>query len=251
MGLEKSLEAVAITDHDCTTAIDEAIAAAQDQPIRVIPGIELSAEFYDQEVHVLGYFINYHDENLQLILEVFRAARLRRTELIVKKLNKFGILVSIDRVKEIAKGEVIGRPFVAMALIELGYVESITEGFEKYLNNGCPGYVERLLEVTPKDAIRIIRQVGGVPVLAHPKNYKDLIPKLAEIGLVGLEVYYGSYSPELRAELSTIADQYNLIKTGGSDFHSPTNTRYGRFGESNTPASVVKDLERCWQSENK
>ncbi len=219
------LRVLALTDHDTTGGLEEAAQAARALDIDFIPGIEINTDVSGGEVHVLGYFPEYQRPAFQAILKVLRDARERRGQRMVELLNEQGINVSWDRVREIAKGAV-GRPHVAKALLEAGYVLSIGEAFDKYIGTNCFAYVPRY-RLTPEDAVHLIASANGLPVMAHPielpglDELRNWLPGLCEAGMVGLETYYGPYTPENERALRALADEYNLIPSGGTDFHGP------------------------------
>jgi predicted metal-dependent phosphoesterase TrpH len=222
---EVGLRVLALTDHDSTEGLDEASEAALHLAIDFIPGIEINTDVGRDEIHVLGYYLEYQRPEFQAILQVLRDARTRRGQRMVELLNQQGVSIMWERVRQIAQGAV-GRPHVARALLEAGYVQSIGEAFDKYIGRGCPAYVPRY-KLEPVDAIRLIRSANGLPVMAHPITVPGLdelrkwLPELVTEGLVGLETYYGPYTPEQVQELHELADQYHLIPTGGTDFHGP------------------------------
>ena len=219
------LNVLALTDHDTTNGLDEAAVAARRLDIDFIPGIEINTDVNKDEIHMLGYYLDYQRPEFQAVLQVLRDARERRGQKMVELLNAEGVHVSWERVHELAQGSV-GRPHVAKALMEAGYVKSIAEAFDKYIGKGCPAYVPRY-KLSPIDAIRLIKSANGLPVMAHPITLPGLVelrpwlPELCEAGLVGLETYYGPYTHEQEEELRTLASAHNLIPTGGSDFHGP------------------------------
>ena len=219
------LRVLALTDHDTTNGLDEARAAALQLGIDFIPGIEINTDVGTDEIHVLGYYLDYQHPEFQQVLQVLRDARERRGQRMVELLNEQGIAVSWERVRAIAQGSV-GRPHVAKALLEAGYVQSISEAFDKYIGKSCPAYVPRY-RLAPIDAVRLIRSANGLPVMAHPidlpgiDELRNWLPELVEAGLVGLETYYGPYTQEQERQLRALADQYHLIPTGGTDFHGP------------------------------
>lgn len=218
---DRRLEAVAITDHDTTAGIAEAQAAAG--TLLVIPGIELSAEDQKLDVHVLGYFVDGQNAAFQATLTRFRDDRARRGQRIVEKLAALGLPVAWERVLELADGGSVGRPHVARAMVEAGYVESTHEAFNRYLHNGGPAYVSRE-RLTPEAAIDLIHSAGGAAVLAHPgllANYAAMVERLVPAGLDGVEVAHPKNPPILRDNLRALAARYNLIMTGGTDFHGP------------------------------
>jgi 3',5'-nucleoside bisphosphate phosphatase len=219
------LRVLALTDHDTTNGVKEAAEAAQELGIDFIPGIELNTDVGGGEVHVLGYFPEFERPAFQHVLRTLRDARERRGQCMVELLNEQGIEVSWERVREIAQGAV-GRPHVAKALLEAGYVGSIGEAFDKYIGKGCAAYVPRY-RLTPTEAVHLIDSANGLPVIAHPLDLPGLtqlrkwLPELCAAGMVGLETYYGPYTEENEAVLHMLADEYHLIPTGGTDFHGP------------------------------
>ena len=219
------LRVLALTDHDHTGGIEEASHAAAEVDIDFIPGIEINTDVSGGEVHVLGYFIEYQRPAFQAILKVLRDARERRGQRMVELLNEQGVNVSWERVREIAQGSV-GRPHVAKALLEAGYVRTIGEAFDSYIGTGKPAYVPRY-KLSPADAVRLIASANGLPVIAHPielpglDELRNWLPDLVKVGMVGLETYYGPYTSEQEQALLALANEYALIPTGGTDFHGP------------------------------
>src|SRR5579863_3000381 len=222
---EVGLRVLALTDHDTTDGVEEAAKAAAALDIDFIPGIEINTDVSGGEVHVLGYFPEFRRPAFQAILKVLRDARERRGQRMVELLNEQGINVAWESVREIAQGAV-GRPHVAKALLEAGYVQTIGEAFDKYIGNGCYAYVPRY-RLTPEDAVRLIASANGLAVIAHSIDLPGLdelrgwLPGLCEAGMVGLETYYGPYTAEQEQALRALADEYHLIPTGGTDFHGP------------------------------
>ena len=222
---EAGLRTVALTDHDTTNGIEEAARTAQALNIEFIPGIELNSDVSGGEVHILGYYLEYQRPAFQATIKVLRDARVRRGERMVELLNQEGIAITWERVREIAQGSV-GRPHIAQALKEAGYVQSISEAFDKYIGNRSPAYVPRY-KLTPEEAVRLIVSANGLPVIAHPITLPGLdtlhtwLPGLKAAGLVGLETYYGPYTQQDEQALLALAHEYTLIPTGGTDFHGP------------------------------
>ncbi|GAW91533.1 PHP domain-containing protein [Calderihabitans maritimus] len=240
--LKLGLRGIAITDHDTTEGIEEACQAASGKSLLVIPGVEISTEWQEREVHLLGYWIDFKQEWFQAQLRVIREGRERRIKAMVQKLNSLGYPVSYSRVEELAGEGSIGRPHVAQALVEKGYVADIGEAFEIFIGKGRPAYVPRM-KLEPQEAVRLIIRAGGVPVLAHPGLIGDdaLIPPLLEAGLRGLEASYPEHSPETESHYRELAAKYGLIATGGSDFHGYL--RGCHLGESGVPYKIIKVLE--------
>ncbi|QBD80138.1 PHP domain-containing protein [Ktedonosporobacter rubrisoli] len=219
------LRVLALTDHDSSDGIDEASQAAASLDIDFIPGIEINTDVNGGEVHMLGYFIEYQLPAFQAVLKVLRDARERRGQRMVELLNEQGVSIAWEKVREIAQGAV-GRPHVAKALLEAGYVQTIGEAFDKYIGTGRPAYVPRY-KLSPVDAVHLIASANGLPVMAHPvelpglEELRNWLPELCEAGLVGLETYYGPYTSEQEQALLALANEYKLIPTGGTDFHGP------------------------------
>ena len=216
---------LALTDHDTTEGVAEAAEAAHDLDIDFIPGIEINTDISGGEVHVLGYFLDYPQAAFQNILRILRDSRELRGQRMVELLDQQGVHISWQRVREIANGTV-GRPHVARALLEAGYVQTIGEAFDTYIGRGSPAYVPHY-KLTPTEAVRLIASANGLPVIAHPLNIPGLVelrtwlPGLCKAGMVGLETYYGQYTPQDEQTLLALAHEYQLIPTGGSDFHGP------------------------------
>lgn len=242
---EKGLTYIALADHDSVAGIAAALAAAQSFPgLTVIPGIEISTDIPQGEVHILGYFIDYTDAQLLAKLEDFRNSRRRRAEKMVAKLDRLGIHIEWRRVQELAGTSTIGRPHIAQAMLERNYVPSFREAFDKYLGHGKPAYVERE-KMLPAEAAGIIVKAGGLPVLAHPLTIIEpeaMILELIPAGLVGIEAYYKDYSAEKVASLVALAQKHNLIATGGSDFHGIEPDEETAIGGNDVPLEAAERL---------
>ncbi|MDO8674189.1 MAG: PHP domain-containing protein, partial [Dehalococcoidia bacterium] len=190
----KGVQILAITDHDSTHGVEEALAVARSFPnLLVIPGIEIGTDVPNGEVHVLGYYVHYGDQAFQRKLEMLRNARLVRAQKMIARLAKMGVKIEWIRVQEIAGSGSVGRPHLAQAMFEKGYITSLQEAFTKYIGRNCPAYAERY-KLTPTEAVQLIASVGGLPVIAHPADIQELealVKKLKPAGLVGIEAYYG------------------------------------------------------------
>jgi predicted metal-dependent phosphoesterase TrpH len=242
VGHNKRLTAIAITDHDTIDGIDEALEAARGTDLEVIPGIELSAEVGSREVHILGYYLDHRHRGLQDKLDVLRTSRQKRALRMVKKLARMGLGVSWDRVMNIAgHSSAFGRPHVAQALCEEGFVGSVEEAFDRYIGLRGPAYVARY-KLTPSEALQIILDADGLPVLAHPRRQEDMVPKLVAEGLVGLEAYYSRYSLDECRALAHLARTHHLVPTGGSDFHGYREEAADVLGEVAVPEESVQRL---------
>jgi hypothetical protein len=222
------VRALAITDHDITTGIPEALAAGAALGIEVIAGVEISSRYGDNELHILGYFLDWQDPTLNARLAGLRASRHTRNPQIIERLRALGVDITYDEVKELAGTESVGRPHIARVLMQKGYVQSAREAFDRFLAHGKPAYVPRELP-DPPEAIAWIRAAKGVPVLAHPfwtgqegEELFRLCEKLKADGLGGVEVHYSTHNPKQTAELRDIAERLDLLVTGGSDFHGIT-----------------------------
>jgi len=238
------LAAVGITDHDTMEGIEPARMAAKDYGLEVVPGVELSTEIDGNDIHILGYFINYHHGRLQQELTDMRDVRVKRIKQMIEKLRDEGINnIEPQEVISLTKSNAVGRLHLATVLKEKGWVSSINEAFDRFIGEGCPAYVPKLKR-TPPEAIELIKESGGVAVLAHPmvNNKDELIPSLAKAGLGGIEVYYpGASETEVRF-YEGIAKKHNLIATGGSDAHGDgkNNTFIGKVS---VPLDVVRQLK--------
>jgi len=211
----------ALSDHDTLAGVAEAAATGRELGVRIIPATELNTESEWGDAHVLGYFIDPEDSELEKRLRWLRENRGRRIELMVEKLNALGYAVDLARVLEIAQGGALGRPHLAQALFEKGYVRSYDEAFNTLIAKDSPAYVARV-GLTPLEAVTLVRTHGGVPSLAHPGTVvglDEVLPKLVAAGLAGIEAYYGEHSPEMTARYLDRARALDLVPTGGSDFH--------------------------------
>lgn len=246
---ELGLDVVALTDHDTTQGLEEALAAGAELGIEVVPGVELSAEHDGTSVHVLAYWPDVTDAELQAELSRLRDERFRRGELIVDKLRELGLPVSFERVREIAGGGNIVRPHIAQAMVEAGIVETEREAFDRYLADGKPAHVPKHA-LDPVDAVGLILRAGGVCVLAHPGMWGDqssvpeeLIERMAAAGMRGLEVDHADHTPEQRAHYRRLAERLGLVPTGGSDCHGE---RYDpiRLGSATCDPDAYAELRR-------
>ena len=252
---ERGLRVISVSDHDTTNGLPEAMRAAERHPdLTIIPGIELSTDVPGGEIHILGYFVDHYDESLQRILEEFREGRLNRGLRMVRNLNDMGVGISWERVQEIAGDASIGRPHIAQALVEGGYVRYSKDAFDKYIGRNGPAYAERP-KLTPEDAVRLLIEHGALPVIAHPtysasKSGRSGIPSLTKIlaslkaaGIVGMEVYYGDYTDDQVNMLRELADEFGLVPCGGSDYHALGNPGEPEPGVAGPPMSSVQALE--------
>ena len=246
LAARQGLKTIAVSDHDTTDGLEEAFAAARRHPqLRIIPGIELSADVPGDEVHVLGYFFDLDNAVLQAELRRFRAGRIDRARTMVEKLGNLGIHLEWERVQAIAGDGAVGRPHIALAMVEAGYCAEPKEAFPEYLSRNGLAYVERA-KFTPEGAVQLIRQAGGVAVLAHPAYMNDMesgIASLAGAGLSGMEVHYAQYKDDTIRQLARLAREYELIPCGGSDYHALGNRNEPLPGVNGPPPQSVELLE--------
>lgn len=240
----KGLRTIAIADHDTVAGVPQALESACKASLRVIPAVEISCELAEGEVHLLGYFVDSSDDSpLAQMLARFRESRARRAHLMLDKLARLGMPLTWDEVEAFAGGESVGRPHVAQALVARGYAQSVAEAFDRYLFRGGPAYVPRF-KLAPEEAIALIRESGGVAVLAHPLDILDTVGWLTSAGLDGLEAYYPLYTPDVSAQIAAIARRHGLIVTGGSDFHGPRVSPGIDIGCVDVPDEVVQALDK-------
>jgi len=227
-----NLEGLAITDHDTVDGIGPAIEfnLKQKLALELIPGIEFNTEAGPNEIHILAYYLDYQNASLLQKLQELKRSRDERAAKMVQRLKRLGLPIELDRVREIAGGEVLGRPHVAEAMMEKGYVYSIKEAFARYLGYNQPAYVPRY-KFRPEEAIALIKQCGGVSVLAHPGLIKDQrqVARIAEMGIDGVEVFYPEHSEQQTVGYLEMAQSRGLLVTGGSDFHGGLDER-GKLG---------------------
>ena len=230
LAAETGLRSIAVTDHDSTDGLAEALVAGERLGVEIIPGVELSCDLPTGELHMLGYFPHYEAPRFQAELARLREGRVGRAEGMARRLTELGYPVSFERIQELAGDGALGRPHVAQALIEAGHVGSKAEAFDRFIGRNGPAYVERA-KLSPAEACQLLRSVGGLPVFAHPlivlmsgralepMPVDESLPELVEAGLAGLEVYYPHYMQVHIDRLLALARRYNLLTTGGSDFH--------------------------------
>ncbi len=244
--VKAGISCLAITDHDTVDGIAPALEAACAFPkLTVIPGVEINTDVASGEAHILGYFIDYNNQMLLERLREMRESRHDRAKKMIAKLEALGMPLSWERVVEIAGNDSIGRPHIALALLEKGYIASFKEAFDQYFGKkGHPAYVERT-RLTPGEACELIIQAEGVPVLAHPFTLADpetMVVELLKTGLAGIEVYYGTYPVTQISRLLDMARKYALIATGGSDFHGLDEANETPMGQAGVPLKSAADL---------
>lgn len=275
----KGLRAVGIADHDTTaglralfglsgmphlsgageTEVAETIETEREEPgsgkgegrpdlsaVGVVPAVELNSEWKGRELHILGYYIPVTPGPFTDLLSFLQDSRRQRIAETVKKLCALGMPIEESRVFELASGESVGRPHVAKAMVERGYVTSIKDAFDRFLGMGRPAYVERL-HLSPTECVRAVREAGGVPVWAHPGTSRalGLVKTLVESGLQGIEAYHPEHDKPMVQKCLTLAKEYRLIATGGSDFHGLARGEGGDLGSVVVPYEVVERLKEA------
>jgi hypothetical protein len=242
LAAQRGVRIIAVTDHDSTEGLAEAgAAAAKHEGLTLVPGIEMSADIPGDEVHILGYFLDYHDEEFQKTLTKLRHARRDRGRSMVEKLHELGVDIPWERVEELAGDGAVGRPHVAQALLEKGHISSFQEAFEKYIGRNGPAYVERV-KLTPVEAVDMLVSIGALPVLAHPSSLTrlgQLLQEMKAAGLVGMEVYYQDYDEATRGRLARVAEEHGLLKLGGSDYHGLSTPRERLPGDIPLPDESI------------
>ena len=246
------LAALALTDHDTVAGLPRFLAAAAGTAVRAVPGVELSVDCSSGVMHMLGYWMDTANPELIRQMEWIRNGRELRNQGMLEKLNALGFAMTRDEVQALAGEDVVGRPHFGQVMIQKGYAKDKNEVFDKWLGDGKPAYVDRP-RLTAAAAVAVIRQAGGVAVLAHPFTLRvsrdalaSLFFELAAAGLAGVECYYSEHSAELTKEFLAMARQANLVPTGGSDFHGEVSPgiRLGvGFGGLNVPDDVLAQLE--------
>lgn len=234
--IEKGLAAFALTDHDTVDGLDEAIAYAEmlrttlapeqaDTVPEIIPGIELSSEYFGQDVHIVGLYLDHHNESFAGKLQEFVDSRTLRNQKMCRLLQEAGMDITYEALLHEFPDAVITRAHYANYMLKKGYVSSVREAFERYVGDYCPCYVPRE-KITPAQAVSLILGAGGVPILAHPilyhlsdKNLDKLVGELKQAGLRGIEAIYSTYKPHEEREIRALAAKYDLLLSGGSDFH--------------------------------
>jgi 3',5'-nucleoside bisphosphate phosphatase len=238
----QGIKILSITDHDSVNAFNEATEYAKKFGIEVIPGVEISTDIRDTEVHILGYFVDPMNKDLEHYLHFFREERYKRAIRMVKKLNILGLDITIDDVLVFAKDSAIGRPHIAQALLAKGQVKSFFEAFYKYIGNHAPAY-ERKVHLSPQSAFKIINDAGGLAFIAHPGNMPEiLIKELIDAGVDGIEVIHPSHSPEQVKFYRGIVIEYFLLESGGSDFHGGKREDDENLGKYYTSSKVVDTM---------
>ena len=238
---KNDITTLALTDHDTIDGVDEAVQAGEKFGVRVISGVEINTDFGPGTMHICGYNIDIENKNLNDKLEIVQQARKNRKRVIVDKLNAAGVAVTLDEIEKATGPGQVGRPHFARVIMEKGYVTTVQEAFDKYFAKGAPCYVDRV-RLSIIDAVEMIKGAGGKAVLAHPNQlklesdeaYKSKLAEFKDFGIEGVEAYSSYHTEEENQKFKTMADELDLIATGGSDFHGKTkpDVELGIFGEN-------------------
>lgn len=223
---EQGLQAVAITDHDTIDGNAEALDEGAKSGLEVISGVEISAQFDLGSMHILGFFIDIGNTALKERLSLLQETRAQRNPKMVEKLRELGVELSYDEILHASGGGQVGRPHFAQVLLRKGYVNTVQEAFDRYLGKGAPAYVNKF-RFEPEEAMGLIREAGGIPVLAHPftlhipspHQLDALLGELVPLGLMGIEVFYPEHTKDQISLYKGLTQKHDLLVTGGSDYH--------------------------------
>ena len=248
MAARAGYRAIAITDHDNLNGVDEAVSVGEHLGLEVVPGIELSTDYAGTEVHILGYFVDPGAESLSDLLAVALRRREARNERITEVLRAAGIQVTMDEVRAKFPGTVLGRPHIAMVMMDKGYVSDVRQAFREYMGKGAKCYVPKINMPLDHAVDRILR-AGGLPVLAHPYQYefsepdlRTLIRRVKDQGGMGMECVYSKYDDAQTARLLELAAEYDLLPTGGSDYHGLSKPNI-QIGTTKAPYAYLEALK--------
>jgi len=249
---QRGLAAISLTDHDTIEGIEEAMSVGNQVGVEVVPGLELSIKHGDCAVHLLGYFFRPADESLSLALQRLQSGRLERNKVILANLNRLGVDIHLQELEKISGHGQSGRPHIAQILMQKGVVKNMDEAFHRYLAKGGLAYAPRY-EFQADEAIAMIKNAGGLAILAHPqqleksgKNVSVIIGKLRAVGLSGVEVYYPTHSRQFKKKLQTMAKKLDLLITGGSDYHGAIRPGTTLAGGKNcsVPMHLLETMKR-------
>ena len=251
MAKAAGLTGIAITDHDTVAGIEEALEEGKRLGVIVVPGVEISTVLFGVDIHILGYYIDHKDDVFLARLESLRKTRELRNDMLIAKLQELGVAIGMADVLRIAasdkkQGETVGRPHIAQAMVERGYVASVREAFDRYLGSGGAAYVNPP-RIHPAEAIAWIREAGGKAVLAHPGIYgsDEWVEEIVSSGIDGIEVYHSDHTPAQELTYAKLAVQHRLIVTAGSDFHGSRGGElfHGAIGNRRIEANVLAQLQ--------
>lgn len=257
--LSENFRAIAITDHDTVEGISHVLQSAG-EAIEIIPGIELSSEVHpvrneflygatpSEELHIVGLFVDYKNTEFLKILKGLSAGRKDRMNDMLKKLAKMGMPITMKEIEKFKTKDVVGRLHLAQAMVEKGYVKTTNEAFDKFIGDGGTAYANRS-RLSSKKAISLIKEIGGISIIAHPHLIKnqDIIPKLIEEGMNGIEVYFTNHNANPSLKYLEIAKKHNLLLSGGSDCHGLTGKTF--LGKVKVPYQAIEGMKK-WRKQN-
>jgi len=240
---EVGLTTISITDHDSVNAVEEAISFGSEIGIQVIPGVELSVTIENRDVHILAYFFDYKNKPLLEYLDYFRKERYKRAEKIVDRLHSLKIPVPFETVLKKANNGSVGRFHIALALLEHGHVKSYNDAFYKYIGDRGPAFEEKV-SLRPEELFSLVNHAGGISFIAHPGKLVNeiVLDSLLKAGVDGIEIIHPSHSPELMNYYRSIASEYFLLESGGSDFHGGQRKDDYAFGTVTIPETMVNTM---------
>ena len=246
------LAAIALSDHDSTDGVREAIEAGERLGVEVIPAIEFSV-ISKTETHILGYFIDIDNPDLRNMLKEVVDLRIERNHVTCKRLNELGFDITLEEVRALAPNNFVGRAHFARVLMDKGYIATVKEGFDKYMSVGKYAYCEKQ-RLSARDAIELITKCGGISFLAHPHltklsddELKEFLTELKGYGLCGLEGYYTDYTPEMQKKYQSMAKELGLMISGGTDFHAKMKPHISigtGLGNMKIPYSIIEDMKK-------
>ncbi|NLN56273.1 MAG: PHP domain-containing protein [Clostridiales bacterium] len=255
---DSGLSAIALTDHDSISGVAEAVEEGKKTGVEVIPAVELSA-ISDTETHILGYFIDINNRELQKALEYAKQVRYEREVETCRKLNELGFDITMEEVEAEAETDILCRAHFAKVMVKKGYAPSVKEAFEQYLNVGKSAYSKKQA-LTDIQAVELINNAGGIAFLAHLHLTKKPLPELKEFliklknaGLAGVEGYYTDYTPQMERDYQSLAEESGLILSGGTDFHGAfkPHIAIGRgYGNLEIPYVILEKMKEYRQSRN-
>ncbi len=247
---KRGLDIISITDHDSINGIKEAVECAKDFGIEIIPGMEISTDVDEKEVHLLAYFIDIENEELLKYLSFFRDERMHRAKRMVQKLRDLGLKITMDDVIDRAKNCAIGRPHIAYTMIELGLIKNYNEAFEKYIGDYGPAF-ERKIHVSSQSALKLISDAGGLSFVAHPGYMKEnLLLNLIKAGIDGIECTHPSHNENQVQFYRGIVNQYCLLESGGSDFHGGKKMDEETLGKFTLGQNQFEAMKKMIQKNN-
>jgi len=238
--------AIALTDHDTVAGLDQFIKLGEKHNLETVPGIEFNTSYNNNDIHILGYYINNKSKKLLNLLNKIKNERRERIEKMIRLLDKeFNFKITMQEIKNISSNNIIGRGHIARLLTEKNYVDTWEEVFDKYIGRGKPGYVDRN-KITPFEAIDIIKKANGIPVIAHPGliENQQIIDQLINYGVSGIEVFYPEHNEEMINKYKKIAVNNELLVTGGSDCHGPKNKEGIKLSKIKLDYCYLKELKK-------